>query len=517
MTTSFEIISNLPQNVLICQYIIHKNGVFNLLTVANPQLLSNEFDKNSIKSFADLISGKIHPDDIAKLSAAYNESNVTGKPFDLNLRILNKENNYEWMRLISRPQLLKNGDIFRSCFLIENNEAEAYKLKEKLLIDTLSEQNEKLEKANIKILKSRENYRKIMDAIPKPIFLKCANGQFVYVNTEFCKFHGKSDINDFLELSCYDLLPKKFHSQVRQQDQKTLESGNPTWSYNFEFSDHTNKIRYFDIVKSLYQEANEDQPLILAVMIETTQKREAEIERQVYIDDLLRQNRDLEQFSYIVSHNLRGSVANIIGIARYLQIQDAFNQPESHTMRRMIDGLGISATKLDSVIKDLDLVLRSQKDLPYEDVAINTLYLDIKFEFQELLKMDEFQFKKDFSDVVYVRSIKSYLHSILHNLISNSIKFRKQTGVCVIEVTAKQDDTCVTITVKDNGIGLDLEKNKNELFGFYKRFHSHVPGKGLAMFMIKSQLEILGGTYRLDSNVGIGTTFSFTLYKNTTN
>ena len=91
-------------------------------------------------------------------------------------------------------------------------------------------------------------------------------------------------------------------------------------------------------------------------------------------------------------------------------------------------------------------------------------------------------------------TLKSYMHSIFYNLISNSLKYRKPDIAPVIEIRSRKLDDRIELYFKDNGIGIDMEKNGDMLFGLYKRFNQHIAeGKGMGLFMVKTQVETIGG------------------------
>ena len=114
----------------------------------------------------------------------------------------------------------------------------------------------------------------------------------------------------------------------------------------------------------------------------------------------------------------------------------------------------------------------------------------------------------------YISNInKSYLESIFLNLMTNSIKYRSTTTQLKITISSKIENDELIISFKDNGIGIDLEKNKDKIFGLYQRFHNHPDSKGLGLYLVKSQVESMGGTITVDSKVGKGTTFTLNFKK----
>jgi signal transduction histidine kinase len=108
-------------------------------------------------------------------------------------------------------------------------------------------------------------------------------------------------------------------------------------------------------------------------------------------------------------------------------------------------------------------------------------------------------------------SIKSYVQSIIHNLISNAIKYKSPVRNPEISVKAWKDTEHTFIEVADNGMGIDLEQYGQQIFGLYKRFTTQSEGKGLGLHMTKAQVESLGGSISVESEADKGTTFRILL------
>ena len=108
----------------------------------------------------------------------------------------------------------------------------------------------------------------------------------------------------------------------------------------------------------------------------------------------------------------------------------------------------------------------------------------------------------------------TYFESIMVNLISNAIKYRSTTRKLIINVsTTLGEEDNIVLQFSDNGIGIDMKRHKNKIFGLYQRFHDHIEGHGLGLFIIKSQIVALGGKIDMQSEVDKGTTFIITLKK----
>lgn len=242
-----------------------------------------------------------------------------------------------------------------------------------------------------------------------------------------------------------------------------------------------------------------------------TERKVAELERAKITNDLLQRNRDLEQFTFIVSHNLRAPIANIMGITEYLLDENIKKEEQNE----LIQALTSSVTGLDSVIKDINKILQVKLEmkLKKETISFSKLVSEITLSLGISNEKSEVQISSDFSAIDEIFSIKVYLHSIFYNLISNSIKFGKPDASVLIEIKSRLENDKIVLTFKDNGLGIDLKAKADKIFRLYARFHSHVEGKGMGLFMAKTQTEAIGGNIFVSSEVDQGTEFTIILDK----
>jgi len=235
-----------------------------------------------------------------------------------------------------------------------------------------------------------------------------------------------------------------------------------------------------------------------------TEKKLADMEREKITTDLVRRNKDLEQFTYIVSHNLRSPVANIKGLSDLLN----FSEPGDDDTQT-IQALANSINNLDKIIVDLNHILQTGKqgDDKNELVSLPALIKEITSELKTTIQNNAAVINCDFDEVNEVYTLKGFLYSIFHNLISNSIKYRRFDTAPVIDIKTNRSKDKVMISFTDNGKGIDLARHEKLLFGLYKRFDYSVDGKGMGLFMVKMQVESLGGTISVESELDNGTTF----------
>ena len=272
---------------------------------------------------------------------------------------------------------------------------------------------------------------------------------------------------------------------IRQSDQNVRFAVS---EYRYEFADNGETLKVFGVVKDV------------------TEQKLAEEEREKFIQEITQRHKDLEQFTYIVSHNLRLPVANIMAFAEILKMNDISTAEKDEFMSMIIN----SVIKLDEVVNDLNQVLQMRQaiDEKREWVDLEHLVVDISESIRQILLTENTEIRTDFSKAPELFSIKSYLYSILFNLISNSIKYRQKFLDPIIEIRSETSNGVFRLTYRDNGLGIDLKKYQQDVFGLYKRFHSKVEGKGLGLYMVKTQVESLGGRISLQSEPNKGVEFS---------
>jgi signal transduction histidine kinase len=240
-----------------------------------------------------------------------------------------------------------------------------------------------------------------------------------------------------------------------------------------------------------------------------TERKIAELERAKITNDLIQRNRDLEQFTFIISYNLRAPTANIMGITEYLQ--DETTSPEEQI--ELLQALTLSVDGLDNVIKDINTILQVKREVSEkkELISFSKLVKDIIVSFGNINAKNQFKILPDFSAIDKIFSFRVYLHSIFYNLISNSIKYSRPGVEAIIEINSKIENDKIILTFKDNGLGIDLKAKGDKIFRLYARFHSHVEGKGMGLFMVKTQVDAIGGKISIASEVDKGTVFTIIL------
>ena len=245
----------------------------------------------------------------------------------------------------------------------------------------------------------------------------------------------------------------------------------------------------------------------IIIQSDITFRKEAEASQLELTKDLFRQNKDLQQFTYIVSHNLRSPVANAMGLVEILSTSDK----ESDSFDLPLSYLKTSVTKLDTVLRDLNMILsvRDKKDnVIKEKVQLASVCQQVVGNFRESLETDGSEVNIEVKESDYVRGNKAYVYSIFYNLLSNSIKFRSTQRALRVKIKCLgSTDKGTIISFSDNGSGFDMELAGDKVFQLYKRFHTSSDGRGMGLFLIKTHLDAMGGHIEVSSKVNEGTRF----------
>ncbi|WP_149304821.1 sensor histidine kinase [Pareuzebyella sediminis] len=216
-------------------------------------------------------------------------------------------------------------------------------------------------------------------------------------------------------------------------------------------------------------------------------------------------NKQLKEFNHLVSHNLRAPVTSMSVIVDMIK-----SEKEHYKIQELVpklDQISNSITMLTEDISEYVTILDSDK-VDLQKINIYEKIESVRKEFSETLFQDsDFKiiYKLDaWKTVVFS---KFYLRSIFENLISNAIKYRRKGVTSHIIFESAFEDGKKVLYVRDNGMGIDLLRHGDNLFKLYKRFHRDISGKGMGLFLVKSQLESLDATISVESQPNIGTTF----------
>ena len=432
---------------------------------------------------------KIHPEDSIKMSVKlYSFIEQKSEKWQDQYRFRCADNTYKYV--------LDRG------FLLKDKKGRAHRMIG--AIQDITKQ--KKEEENLKLLETVVTQTKDAVVITKSDSNSETFPNIIYVNNAFCAMTGykskkvlSKPFNPFNteELDSHEY--EKFISAIAEKRECQIET----------LTKKKNKEEYW-VRFSMIPIYNSDNELShwISIQKDVTEERKQEKEKEQLIRELTQNNKDLKQFSYITSHNLRAPLSNLIGLLNLIE-DIPINDSE---LSEIINGFKKSTHLLNETINDLVkiIVIKDKISIQKENVTINEVvehvFSQLKFQIEQSKPILKLNF--DEADTIYTN--KAYLESILINLLTNSIKYKSETKKLKISITIKKTNNSTILKFKDNGIGIDLKRNSEHIFGLYQRFHDYPDSKGLGLYLVKSQIESLGGTIAIESEVNKGTEFTLT-------
>jgi len=225
---------------------------------------------------------------------------------------------------------------------------------------------------------------------------------------------------------------------------------------------------------------------------------------------LINLNNDLDNFMYSASHDLKAPVNNLESLLAMARDESESKAEISVTHQYMEDQIG----RLKTTLSRLTDVIKLQRS-PYEDnqmVEMQVVLDEFCLNNQTLLSRSDVKITADFKvDTIYFSRVG--MEVIVSNLLGNSIKYASPERPVDIRISTFKDTDQTVLQIKDNGIGIDLKKHYDKVFGLFKRFHNHVEGSGIGLFIVKKLVEKKGGWIEVESKLNEGTTFTIKFNK----
>ncbi|MDG2432161.1 PAS domain S-box protein [Flavobacterium sp.] len=240
----------------------------------------------------------------------------------------------------------------------------------------------------------------------------------------------------------------------------------------------------------------------IATDISYIKKTEKEI--QSLLEVTKDQNERLKNFAHIVSHNLRSHSGNI-AMMLDLYVQE-YPELESN---QFIEMLTMASSNLKNTITHLNevVLMNTATSENLQDVNLNDFMEQTIKNVAGLAMHAQIEIINTIDNSLNIQVIPAYLESILLNFVTNGIKYKSNKGDSFIKVYTTTEDEYIVLHVEDNGIGIDLKKNRDKLFGMYKTFHNNKDARGIGLFISKNQVEAMNGKIEVESEVNFGTTF----------
>ena len=350
---------------------------------------------------------------------------------------------------------------------------------------------------------SEEQFSTFMEMLPAAAYIKEQNSMYSYVN----KF-----LNE--QFNASNWIGKKFSAELPSQKKqfstsKDDEALKSTQNFEEYVYDKNNELRYFETWKFPIQR-KEKSTLIGGIAIDTTKRKLIENKINYYIKELERNNKELEEFNYVASHDLREPLRTITSYCDLLSedIGDQMNNMVQEDLRFITD----ATTRMNILIQDLLQLSRAGRvEFETEEIDLNNVLKTVVRDLE--LKIKETNSKVSFENLPTLMGDYTQLGRVFQNLLTNAIKFKSERDA-IIKVYSSQQKNHYEIVVEDNGIGIDPQYQK-QIFSAFKRLHSRdkYEGTGIGLAICKKIVERHNGTIRIESEVGVGSRFIISLKK----
>lgn len=251
-------------------------------------------------------------------------------------------------------------------------------------------------------------------------------------------------------------------------------------------------------------ERQEGKPILLrGIMIDITTQKENEAVLNKSLNMVTEQNKRLLNFSYIVSHNLRSHTSNIQSLA--ILIKESQDPKEKQKLIQLIETV---SNDLNDTITNLNEVINIRKNvnLNVENLKLVTFVLKSLDSISESIREKNIKILGKIPPQATVEYNRAYLQSVLINIISNAVRYCKKTdNDRFIKFNYYEEQEFSVLEIEDNGIGINMQRYKDKIFGLYKTFSNNKDANGIGLFITKNQIEAMGGKIEIQSELNKGT------------
>jgi PAS domain S-box-containing protein len=252
--------------------------------------------------------------------------------------------------------------------------------------------------------------------------------------------------------------------------------------------------------------------VVFAIAKVITHRRKLDEERNELLANFTRINNELKQLTYTTSHDLRTPVNNLLAIFGLLDVSK-INDEETLLC---IDMLKASTENLKTTLNTYVDVLNRKESLhvAVEELDLQQCLDETMLSLSSLIQSSKTVMHVDFSAVKKALFNRAYLESILLNLITNSIKYAKPDTYPVIYISSQRVNGITQLIFADEGLGFDMDKVKDRIFGFNQTFHHHHDSKGIGLYLVYNHVISLDGKISVESKVNEGVKFTISLNRN---
>jgi PAS domain S-box-containing protein len=431
----------------------------------------------------------VHPDDMGKITSRFQESlNKDGIGELFEYRFLSKSGVYHLIESVGNIQL--SNPVFNAIILISRDVTEKRKVEDA-------------------IKASEEKLRSLVQNISDIITIVSVSGEILYQSASARQLMGYEE-NELKKRHFVELVHPEDYQRLMISFQNLIINGGVSELIEFRILNKDGNYFYIEA-----QATNQiDNPYIKGLVVNSRDisiRKKAEEERHILIKELTKNNADLKQFSYIVSHNLRAPLTNLMSMLNLLD----YSTITTERSTKLLEGFRSTTFRLNDTLNDLIniLLVKNNTNIQKDTISFEVSLAKVIKSINSLINDTKTQIISDFTAAHLVRFNEPYLESIFQNLITNSIRYRSDERPPKITIHTEQKKGRIILTYSDNGIGFNMDLVKDKIFGLHQKFHHHPESRGIGLYLIHAQITSLEGTISVDSKINKGTIFTIS-FKN---
>lgn len=485
MANSDESFKLIIQNISDIITLVDRQGTFVYNNNALTRVLGYTPEELNGKSILELV----HPDDKERISKRFQDLLFKDGIGELiEFRFLSKSGIYLLIESVGNIQF--NNPIFNTIILISRDVTEKRKVEDA-------------------IKASEEKLRSLVQNISDIITIVSVSGEILYQSASARQLMGYEE-NELKKRHFVELVHPDDFQSLMLSFQNLIKNGGVSELIEFRLLNKDGNYFYIEA-----QATNQlDNPYIKGLVVNSRDisiRKKAEEERQILIKELTKNNADLRQFSYIVSHNLRAPLTNLMSMLNLLD----YGTISTERSIKLLEGFKSTTFRLNDTLNDLInvLLVKNNTNIQKDTISFEVSLTKVVKSVNSLIVETNSHISSDFTAAQLVRFNEPYLESIFLNLITNSIRYRSEDRVPEISIHTKKEEGRIILTYSDNGIGFNMELVKDKIFGLHQKFHHHPEGRGIGLYLIHAQITSLEGTISVDSQINKGTTFTIS-FKN---
>jgi PAS domain S-box-containing protein len=450
-----------------------------------------------------------HPEDLKKMQGSYNTLSELPDVYTATFRFRKKNGSYIWFESTGRT--------------IRNNKGEPLEIHA-----TNRDINQRKEGEEL-LRRSQERFKLLIEAVKDyAIFMLDPQGYIISWNEGAKRLKGYSEEEiigkHFSIFYKKELVEKKYPEHELELAKKNGRYQELGWRLRKDGSSFFADVT----ITALYDPNNKQLIGFSKITRDLTEKKQveeklhklnSELEHRVTqrtkelsknIQELKKTNNDLDNFIYTASHDLKAPISNIEGLIYTLTdaIHD-LNHLNRNELEQIIQLMSASILRLKGTIMDLTEITKIQKESleDVSDVNCEEIIDEVKLSIDQLILEANVSLYKDIECCPKIHFSKKNFRSIIYNLLSNAVKYRAPDRKPEIHIQTQKLNGYILLTVKDNGLGIDLNRYKDKMFSMFKRFHDHVEGTGIGLYLVKRMMDNGEGKIEVESEVGKGTVF----------